>query len=367
MAEAKNQHYIPQSYLRNFAVKNKSGEQIVYVRFAGEKFHFVNFKNICSETYFYAIPMVGDSKKNIVENYYSATIDSYFPEITGFLEDKNNTNISADLRFKIVACVCNLYFRTPKFLSEIKSHMEKLISLSYDYHLGKTERHIVLFIGKKIDIKNVNPDELIKRSKEVEQLLFLKEHLEIFNDLINFRIKSGIGITYIEDDSKFITCDNPVFSDSSKGFESSFDPNVIFQFPITPKILITLLPISDDYLKDSFQKIKFTKFNTLITNYMIEENSEKWIIGSEETLSTHVLEQEICNDPTSEDSKQLVDVTEGKGLLMLELEAVMAKHNYSLAPEVIDKFVVLSKSEEIKNDPNFIETLKILKDRGLIK
>ena len=30
MAEAKNQHYIPQSYLRNFAVKNKSGEQIVY-------------------------------------------------------------------------------------------------------------------------------------------------------------------------------------------------------------------------------------------------------------------------------------------------------------------------------------------------
>ena len=70
----KNHHYIPQSYLKHFAFREKmkkgSIEYYVYVRFAEKEFQ-TNIRNICSENYFYKIPSIDDKKKTILDNFHA--------------------------------------------------------------------------------------------------------------------------------------------------------------------------------------------------------------------------------------------------------------------------------------------------------
>lgn len=125
MSTIKNQHYIPQSYLRNFSVKRKD-EHYVHVRYLGEKFHEVNIQRICAKNYFYTIPDIEALDRNQIENYYSHKIDSLYPEIQRVVCNDSITVINDDQRRMLINGVINLYFRTPKFLTYCESHINEL-------------------------------------------------------------------------------------------------------------------------------------------------------------------------------------------------------------------------------------------------
>ena len=182
MSEPKNQHYIPQSYLRGFAHKRKEN-YYVYVRFKGEKFHETNVRNICSENYFYTIPDAPVDTKNLIEKYYSNNIDNLYPEIQNIVCTDNKITITNDERIKIINGVLNLYFRTPKFLKYYQGHIKRLEKMFDDYHLGKTERYKIDFFGRTIDFQLLDYNNFKSKITDKSKQLFLTQHIKSFNDL----------------------------------------------------------------------------------------------------------------------------------------------------------------------------------------
>lgn len=142
MSDAKNQHYIPQSYLRNFAHdvrrKGKDEEYYVYVRFRGEKFHSVNIRNICSETYFYTLPEVDEEYKNFVEKSYAEKIDVLYPRIYEVITNDDIKGIDETQRADIIVACITLYCRTPKFFTIIEEQCNLLVESLRKFHLVRS-------------------------------------------------------------------------------------------------------------------------------------------------------------------------------------------------------------------------------------
>lgn len=363
MSEPKNHHYIPQAYLRNFAEKRKK-EDYVFVQFRGEKFHWTNIRNICSETYFYSIPNISEDKKNIIENYYANHIDNTFPEITEILTDDSCGIIDLSTRRKIITSALSLYFRTPRFLNAYNTHLQQLLAQLKDYILGNTEVHTISFFGKLINLQNLNFEELESEIKQQNKIFFLKEHIEVFNAFVDYKINDGIGIKKIIDDYEFITSDNPVIiRNSSEGFSNLFDPTNIIHLPINHKYLLSIAPKAENDLANTFNRIEGRFQSVLVINVDIEKNSQNWIIGSEKSIHNHLSDQINFNEMTPANEK-LVSDTKEEAKLMRDLYGVLERSNGIITEEFIVKLKELSNHDLFKDDPNVSRNIKELREKG---
>lgn len=363
MSEPKNHHYIPQSYLRNFA-EEKKGEHYVYVRNAGEKFHPTNVKNICSETYFYSIPDADDDKRNIVEKYYAENIDNNFSEITKIVTDDKITEIDRKTRVKIITSALSLYFRTPKFLNFYKDHLLKVSELARKYTLESTEVHTIEFLGKKFDLRNVDyvglENNLIKQNK----IFFLQEHFEIFNLFTDFKLEDGISVKKIIDDSEFITSDNPVIiRNSGNAPFNLFDPENIIHLPINHKYLLSILPKSEKEFRGKLMRIEGRLRSVLVINSDVEKNSERWIIGSKNSIDNHIYDQFKYNQPTPENEKWVSD-SEKQAEMLGDLIKILERTNGNITDEFIVALKILNKNELFKDDPNLSRNIEDLRLKG---
>ena len=369
MNEPKKHHYIPQSYLRNFAheiKKKKDGDEYyVHVRFRGEKFHSVNVSNICAETYLYTIPGVDDANKNIIEKYYANNIDNLFSVIYDFVTDDTQKILSSDLRLKLVtACLC-LYIRTPSFLEKIGEEYSNLLENLRKYHFGYSEKSIVSFFNRKINLQNLNYDILKADIENKNKAIILREHFQILNEFIDFKLNDGIGIVKLVDDSEFITGDNPlIIRDLSTGdFFDLFDSNNVIHLPINNKYLISLLPHNDISSKNTFNRIESDIIEALVINYDIEKNSKNWIIGNPDSIYKHIEDQEKYNEETPE-NYQIIEDTVKKTHLVNSMESLLRQKNYKIDKEFIDKVVEISENPLMKNDPNMIRIIENFKTEG---
>lgn len=357
--EPKNQHYIPQSYLRNFSM-NRKGNDYVNVRFNGEKFHETNIRNICSENYFYSIPGADEATKNLIEKYYSENIDALYPEIAELARNEEVTQITDEQREKILYAVLNLYFRTPKFLAYYENHINELEAKFDDYNTGKSERHIIDFYDEKIDFRQVNYDHFKGSSKEKGKLLFLSQHIMLFKYFVDYKLNDGICISKIEDDSEYITSDNPVIIRNTHGFnENIFSRGNIIHLPISPKYKITLIPKAETTLKGSFLRISDTRDIVIGINHDIEKNSEKWIIGSKDGINNHLDNVDAIENDAST-GEEFIERNEEKAKIMFELLEILEKNNGSISEDLIVALREAEKNEFMKDDPNLKRFIKYL-------
>lgn len=366
MGEPKNHHYIPQSYLRNFSTERK-GQNYINVRYKGKKFHETNIRNICSENYFYSIPGIEDSSKNSIEKFYSKDIDSFYPEITDIVTNDEIKSIDDTQREKIVSLVLNLYFRTPTFLRYYEKHIEDIEKMIDDYHLGKSERYKIDFFGKTIDFRKIDYKTFKENIKDKGKQLFLSDHIKLFNEFVGYKKNDGIGITKIEDSSKYITSDNPVIIRNALGDASNiFSKDNVIHLPINEKYLITLIPKNESSLKGTFHRISGSIDDVTGINFDIEKNSSKWIIGSKDGIDNHLEHvNSVDNDPkTGEEFKKR---TLAKAKVMQGLIEILEKNNGNLTQELLDALQKVSEDEYMKDDVNLIRFLKSLKQAGMIK
>lgn len=362
MAEAKNHHFIPQSYLRRFAYQ-KGDNFYVYVRNKGDKFFPVNIRNICSENYFYTNPEAKD--KNEIESFYANNIDNVFPIIYELAKDDKIEKIDAETIEKVVTAALSLYLRTPKFLNEYNAHFLKLLEELERFVMGKDENHHINFLGRKIDIKNLNLETLRNEILKENKVIFLSEHIQVLNSLVKFIDADGLGINIIADDSEFITGDNPVIirNHLTGQFHNLFDPNNIIYLPIDHKTMLTITPKNFGSMENRILRVLCTEDFTITTNYDIEANSEKWIIGSEDSLKNHLNDQAARKDETPENIHWL-EINKIKASLMGELYDMLTKNNDEINPEIAAKVLSLSEHELLKDDPQLKKSLATLKELG---
>lgn len=362
MSESKNHHYIPQSYLRKFAYQ-KGSESYVYVRYKGEKFFESNIRNVCSENYFYTLPSA--SNKNIIESFYANNIDNVFPIIHDLAKDETIKKVSQEIVHRVVTAALSLYLRTPKFLNEYNNHMKGLLDNLQKYTLGKTEVHHVNFMGKRIDIKSLNFDELYNEIVKENKIIFLTEHIQVLDSLVKYMRVDGLGFNMIIDDSEYITSDNPVIIRNYKTgqFHNLFDPDNIIYLPIDHKSMLTITPKNMGKLENRVLRVLVTQDNAITKNHDIEANSEKWIIGSQDSVKNHLDDQAARNAWTPENLKWLDDARK-KAELMNEVDEMLRKSGEVINAEIAAKMRELAQHELLKDDPQMKKSLESLKSLG---
>lgn len=355
MSEAKNHHYTPQSYLRKFAYQ-KGGEYYVHVRYKGEKFFESNIRNICSENYFYTIPNASD--KNRVEKFYAEEIDNVFPILHAIAKDEGLKKLDQETTKQIVRAALSLYFRTPKFLKQYNDHISVLLESLRNYSIGKTKIYYVDFIGMRIDIRNIDLAQLEDTVVNNNKVLFLEGHLKVLDSLVEYKALNGIGVNMIVDDSELITSDNPVIIRNYNTGESDnlFDPESIIYLPIDRKLMLTIIPNSFGSANENVLRVLSTRDFTLSINTDVEGNSEKWIIGSEDSIKNHLDEKAKRNEWTMENIQWLLE-SKKKADLMNELGEILSKNGDSMNAEVAAKVRELAKHELLKDDPQMKKAL----------
>jgi len=129
MSKPKHQHYIPKSYLKNFALE-QDGKYLVEAKLKSEehpKDRLISIKDICVDKNIYTLPDDAGDDKYALEKYYAREIDSVYPEIYQLLTDEAVTIITDDQRRKIILTTMSLFFRTPKFMNLNKRRINSML------------------------------------------------------------------------------------------------------------------------------------------------------------------------------------------------------------------------------------------------
>ena len=118
MSNPVHQHFIPKSYLKNFALE-KDKKFFVEAKLKREdspKDRLLSINDICVDKNIYTLPIEEENdKKYSLEKFYAEKVDSLYPWIYKKLTDPNVVYINSFERAQIIMITMSLFFRTPKF------------------------------------------------------------------------------------------------------------------------------------------------------------------------------------------------------------------------------------------------------------
>jgi hypothetical protein len=310
----------------------------------------------------YTIPTNDQTKRYTIEHFYGEKIDGVFPEVYEILVNDSINYIDFEMRIKIITTALSFYFRTPKFLNSQNKLVEDMIR-----DLAKMTKKDTIsysFLGDSISFNKSEIEAVITEKKEKNRILFLAEHLRSFERLVNLKLKNGIVVNKIIDDSELITSDNPVImrpyfdmteADNDKAILNPdidpFDPQNMIHVPLNNKYVLTIMPAMDEVIIDTIERNEITKLQSMIYNYDIDYFAEKWILGSKNGVILHLKDQEEFSKDSPENIRKVEDyrvlVEENQKLLDL-MEKYGAGHE-----KVKDKVDQMKDNPIIASDPNF--------------
>jgi len=276
----KNQHWVPQFYLKKFANKNGKLDILdcdlkkVVVERAP--------KSVCSEEFFYS---VNDKKDDVsqqmekefqkIENQISSSYDRI---AQNFVEFKQ---ITSDDKLLISTFMSMQYLRGPYMRKQLKKNEESLIKQIMEIRFGsentdKIFNDLEKEIGNKINKKDRKDtiDFAIKGEYSIKTSNF--SHLGLIGEMEGFRnlFFGKKWLIYISKSSKkFITSDNPVlelFPDwTGKFFYGPDFGQRTHQFSMTPDILIVASELGE--INSKIEVKRKTLFDNLKDNRKILE------------------------------------------------------------------------------------------------
>lgn len=275
MSLVKNQHYVPQSYLRNFGFlkKKKKTTEVwqTYAKFLEGEIHATNIENLCNERFLYDVENFDLPEKQIIEKFYGNSIDAYFPLITQFCEDGKQQELSPQMRELLVTCCLSLVFRHPNFINKNPDFN------NHDIIVEKDDKQINYSKIKRVSV-----------------------HLENFKKLVDLRLNDGIGVSFCDKKTEFITNDNPVLITNAEfELESHFDPSNMLYLTLTPNICITFTPSDDIELAGTFSKNLMSKDQVYLINLRIDKQSDRTLIGTEKGLNDYFEEKKFYSDESN--------------------------------------------------------------------
>lgn len=260
MSEYKNQHFVPQTYLRFFANElyippNYSKESLWCINKNTKEIKLKGIKNICSHNYFYSYKESDSLYNHDIEKKLSE-FENDFKTFTDKLCSIRNS-VLAGTPFNKILCgekefilkyLLLQYFRVPKFTNDYFSKtINGFREINRNKQIEQSEQEIIN------DLKRYGFRLMFDLSSD--------RFLRIMNILYNK--KMTISIIPDTNSSELITSDAPVHISNKFGKTALISLNTEITLPITPKIALTLFgPKGHDEYKifdDSSQIDKFNK------------------------------------------------------------------------------------------------------------
>lgn len=363
-----HQHFIPRSYLKNFArlERGKRGTKaFVSVCELGQKEEKpMSTKDICVRRNLYTLPEHSDDRF-VLEKHYAENIDNEFPEIYSLLTSSATKQISRNQKRKIINILLSLYFRTPKFLDLINKMTDAFI-----------ERALLQTQGNIITIQLQGSDPIVferedvlsikSKIKEENRLANLRTQLSGWENFVRFKSKALIGICKIEGDVELITCDNPVLIRTPLGEPFNlWNPANAIHINLDPRHFVYIAP--NDLVEGDPSAIyhqRRTREFAITNNYDCIRNASKWLIGKSGTIIKAI---EAIEDFNSERPESLLaeELFLDKMSYMTKV-ADLANQYGPLHPIVINEFRAIKEMDLFKDDPMLRDMVRNYRSKGII-
>lgn len=307
----KRQHYVPRTYLKNFASKQTGDEFFVKALPIDspqlDKIFEINIKNVCLERNLYTLPGETAEQRMLLEKFYSDEIEQHYNKIYSLLTDPAKTNITPEERELIISTVVTTFYRTTKWINQHNDLMKRVYTQMFALCKQAGKDHF-LFEGIKISVKDKSIEELLKEHKVENRPGQVITQLEVALKLIQVRVKSdNIFVSKLSDnDSEFITSDNPVVLQNLKGGHiAPFDPSNIMKLPLDKKHMLFLMPDADEEARKLIIRHNvsglFCKTEKLISNAEQFQKADRFILGDDSSLNSYLQTKDLAERPLSED------------------------------------------------------------------
>ncbi len=276
--EKKNQHFVPRSFLRGFAVDSKNsliwGYDKKYSSCAGKR----SINKICSADYYYEQLKSDSSKTQILEDGFETVEKSAIKFI-------RNLSVSHKLSSKAKGCLAYfiglLLTRGPSFrdgIHEFHKHAAE-ITLQKLYKSGRVPEPPAIL---KKEIVNNDITSVVKA--EILPHVSLKYMLDSANSISQSFHNKKWDIYYIKNGENFVTSDTPViFQNINPEVNQAIGPEhpqSLILCPITKKILIAIRP----YFKSDCSSFEFMPVKDGMVNKINESmcfNAQRFVYASE--------------------------------------------------------------------------------------
>jgi len=325
MNKPRHQHYIPKSYLKNFALE-QDGKYFVEAKLKNEaqpKKRLISIRDICVDKNIYTLPSEIDEDKYAIEKYYASEIDELYPAIYRLLVDDSVEEITEEQRRKIILTTMSLFFRTPKFLNLNERRIDTILDHAVRTHTDKEGKVKIQLNGHWLDFHVEQVGEVRNDLHIENKLNFLSQHLKDLHEFVDFKMEAGLSVITIHGDIDLITSDNPVIMHSVlKNRFNVFDPTNIIQLPLDNRHYLIIYPNTEGVLKDRVFRGDRDLYFVLTSNQQVEENSEEWILGKPQTIHAHLRDQPKYFAETPENIARM-DVFEEQRNDIMELSAML--------------------------------------------
>lgn len=240
MNAPKKQHYVPQTYLRNFSVLHKNTDRIYSLHKSRRKIITTNIEDTAAEKHFYTVKLNKDQYE--WENFYARKVEPLLQKVI------------SDIRTK---CENALVQSEAKVLTE---DMKSEIAFSMVLQLlrGKHSRNFEKrkYFETAYDFKEKFEQMGITYSEKVTKILFDDEELfkkiameitfndKLINNIMEVLSERHFVIYRIIGTKEFITSDNPVMYIDADSLDTTpfrhglLQRTTVVYFPLSSKLLL---------------------------------------------------------------------------------------------------------------------------------
>lgn len=361
----KHQHFIPRSYLKNFAEQKKDKRFVEAFDIKSKTKLYLSTKDICVKSHLYTLPKTAKGDAFALENYYAQHVDEVYPEVYQLLIDKSKTSISKNQKHKILNTILSLYFRTPKFLNTQNSLSDSLIDRAMELTPEEKQEISIDFNGTQLKFKREEVDDIKRTLREKNHQIFLLTHFDIWHQFVSYKYKCGISIFEVDRDIDLITSDNPVNIHSVvQNKFNLFDPTNVIQVPIDRRHFLLVFPNTEEDQTSKIHRGIRDKYFALTSNLQTETSAEDWVLGFPGTVEKHFVDQKKYTENNDENSK-VVENFKQKAKLMRELLSV-AKINGFFSWAVARKVKEFRNLDCLKGDYELHKIILELAEQGYL-
>jgi len=360
-----HQHFIPRSYLRNFAQQEKDKRFVDAVEISTKRKIHISTKDICVKKGLYTLPKTSNKDPYTLEKYYAAHVDDVYPDVYKLLLDKGVTSISGKQKHKILNTLLSLYFRTPKFLHAHNDLTDKIIDRAVQLTDDAKDEISMDFNGRPLKFKRSEIEETKKELREENRQIFLATQFEYWHKFVTYKYECTISVFEVEGDIDLITSDNPVNIHSAvQNRFNLFDPTNVIQVPLDRRHYLFVYPNTEQSGTNKINRGVRDKYFALTSNLQTERQSEKWVIGFPGTVEKHFDDQRKYGEMNEENLK-VVENMEQKTKQMVELVSI-AEANGFFSQAVANKVKELRKLQCFEGDHDLNNIVIELAKRGFL-
>ncbi|MGJ1213395.1 MULTISPECIES: DUF4238 domain-containing protein [Sphingobacterium] len=371
MGSPKHQHFIPKSFLKQFALKNERDKYLIDTLMRGDaKITTLTTTQVCVQKNIYTFPEGVEGDRFALEKRYAVEVDAVYPEVYALLSDPTIHKLTLEQKSKILNTVLSLYFRTPFFLNEKNERLDVRFD-RFSNLLNNNKEQLIYNHdnGTSYTLTKENIEDVRAMLKIENKIKFLEEHLEQWKSFVEHKMVCGMEVIEVSDEVPLISSDNPVLilgSDGRPNYQDIFHPDNIIEVAIDPKKYLIIYPnaVSEEESLD-LKRGSRDKYFAAGVNLRTEETSDGRVLGYPGDVHKHFESQQKLGEDSEENIDHYSKFIRQTMLLDDLMKTVTKSGGTMLSKAVIEKVRELFHSGELEGSEPFEKILKMYKDIGI--